>query len=178
MSQRPSYATDEFRPRRPRRRVTFWTIAAPVATGALFIAIFVGLSNSCLTSGGCSSTSAAEDADKPANDLKPGARAKVKPGDSVGSIADRFGLTMEEIKACNPLIDPQNIQPGQYLVVSAATCEGADRADAGANPDPLAGETSAAAAKPKTNATAAADPSIAKSARGDRPSTKPADATP
>lgn len=162
MAQRPAYAVDDIEPRRPRRRITFWTIVAPVGAVALFVVFFVSLGNSCL-SDGCTNDDDKTDDDKPANDLKVGAKAKVRPGDSVASIADRFGLSTDELKACNPTVDPQTIQPGQYLIVSAATCEGSDLAATGANPDPLAGETSAAAPKPKPNATAAADPSL----RGD-----------
>ena len=84
---------------------------------ASIVVFFVALGNSCL-SDGCRKSDDKEDADKPANDLKAGAKAKVQPGDSVGSIAARFNLTMDEIKACNPTVDPQTIQPGQFLIVS------------------------------------------------------------
>lgn len=159
MGQRPTYAVDETEPTGPRRRISFWTIVAPVGALALFVVFFVALGNSCISNGCDSNDDDAAEEDKPANDLKAGARAKIKPGDSVGSIAAKYNLTMDEIQACNPTVDAQTIQPGQYLVVSAASCEGADRAEVGANPDPLAGETSAVP-KPKTNATAAADPSL------------------
>lgn len=160
MAQRPAYAVDDpLEPRGPRRRITFWTIVAPIGAVALFVVFFIALGNSCL-SDGCAKADDKVDEDKPANDLKAGAKAKIRPGDSLASIADRFGLTVDELKSCNPAVDPQTIQPGQFLVVSAVTCEGSDLAAAGANPDPLAGETSAAAPKPKPNATAAADPSL------------------
>lgn len=93
------------------------------------------------------------------NDLPRGARAKVKPGDSMGSIAERWDLTEEELKACNPKVDPQTLQPGRYLFVSAIDCEEADKAETGANPDPLAGDTTAGAEASQNNGTAAADPS-------------------
>jgi LysM repeat protein len=151
-------------PRPPRRRVSIWTIIAPAGALALFIIFFIALSNSCLSSGCHKSSDDSKDSNAPANDLPAGALAKVRPGDSMGSIADRYNLKLDDLKACNPTIDPVAIQPGQRLKVSAATCEGKDLAAVGANPDPLAGETSASnnptkQADGSTNGTAAADPS-------------------
>lgn len=145
-----------------KRRLSVWSFLAPAATLALFVVFFFSLSNSCLTKGGCGKAdNSKKEKAGPANNLPAGARAKVKAGDSVGSIADRFHLTVDEITACNPNLDPRTIQPGQFIIVSAASCEGKDLAEAGANPDPLAGETSVASTKkPKPNATAAADPSL------------------
>lgn len=162
MAERPEHDGYTERPR-AKRKLSFWTLAAPIAAAVLFIVFFTALNGSCLKDG-CD-TKKEEKKEGPANALVAGARAKVKAGDSVGTLAQRFNLTEDELKACNPTVDPQTLQPGQYLVVSAASCENADRAEAGANPDPLAGETSAApkAPKPKDNATAAADPSMSPS---------------
>lgn len=148
-------------PRPPRRRLSVWTVLAPVGALALFVIFFAALSNSCL-SDGCSSKDEKEDTNKPANDLKAGAKAKVRAGDSMGSIASRYNLKLDDLKACNPKIDPVAIQPGQLMKVSAIDCEDADLAAVGANPDPLEGETSAGANGAKgasPNGTAAADPS-------------------
>jgi LysM repeat protein len=148
---------------RGRRRYSPWTIIAPAAAIILWISFFSALGHSCIFKE-CSDTKDASaettrsDGDK-ANDLPRGAKAKVKTGDSLGAIAARFDLTEEELKACNPLVDPQALQPNQFLIVSAVDCEEADKADTGANPDPLAGETSAADNAAVNNGTAAADPS-------------------
>jgi LysM repeat protein len=150
-------------PPRPRRRFSPWTIIAPAAAIILWISFFSALGKSCVFKE-CAdakdkgSETATDEGDK-RNKLPRGAKAKVKEGDSLGGIAARFDLTEEELKACNPLVDPQALQPGQYLVVSAVDCEDADKAEAGANPDPLAGETSQAEDAAINNGTAAADPS-------------------
>lgn len=160
-----SYAT----PVRKRRRYSLWTILAPAAVAALWIAFFVTLSDSCITDGCTSSgdSSESDDDGDVRNDVQRGGKTKIKSGDSLGSIAAKFELTEEELKACNPRVDPQSLQPNTYLVVSAVDCEEADKAEVGANPDPLAGDTTAGATTaPNTanNGTAAADPSAATSA--------------
>ena len=147
---------------RPRRRLSPWTIIAPAAAIVLWISFFSALGKSCVFKE-CAdakdngSENQTEDGDA-RNDLPRGAKAKVKEGDSLGGIAARFDLSEDELKACNPLVDPQTLQPGNYLVVSAIDCEEADKAETGANPDPLAGETSQAEDAAVNNGTAAADP--------------------
>lgn len=148
---------------RSRRRYGPWTIIAPAAAIILWISFFSALGKSCIfkecaDAKDTGSTTVSEDGDE-RNDLPGGAKAKVKEGDSLGGIAARFDLTEEELKACNPKVDPQSLQPGQYLIVSAVDCEEADKAETGANPDPLAGETSTADQAAINNGTAAADPS-------------------
>jgi LysM repeat protein len=41
----------------------------------------------------------------------------VEPGDSIASIAQRFGYTVETLIAANPTIDPNNLTPGQVLIL-------------------------------------------------------------
>lgn len=149
-------------PRR-RRRFSAWTVIAPAAAIILWVSFFSALGKSCIFKE-CAgekdkgSETASDGSDK-RNKLPRDARAKVKSGDTLGTLAARFDLTEEELKACNPLVDPQSLQPGQFLVVSAINCEDADKAAAGANPDPLAGDLSTSAPNPAENGTAAADPS-------------------
>ena len=158
---------DPARPRRPR--YTVWSLLAPVGAIVLFILMFSAVGDSCIAKHDCDSSksSTADAANKLANDLKSKAKAKVKPGDSIGAIAARFNLTQADLIACNPTIDPQSLQPGVRLNVAAVDCEGQDLAPAGANPDPLAGDTTAAKptkttpkVDPTKNGTAAADPSV------------------
>ncbi|MCW2927707.1 MAG: LysM domain [Thermoleophilia bacterium] len=148
-------------PTRRRRRFTAWTILAPAAAIILWVSFFSALGKSCVfkecADAKDNGSETAEGGDA-RNKLPRGARAKVKSGDSLGALAKRFELTEDELKACNPLVDPQSLQPGQYLIVSAVDCEDADKAEAGANPDPLAGDLTDTAPDPTENGTAAADP--------------------
>ncbi|MCZ4496726.1 MAG: LysM domain [Thermoleophilia bacterium] len=153
---------DDPRSPRPRRSFSPWSILAPIGALVLFIAFFQALGDSCLVKeckdNGTSTTEAAG----PANKQPAGAKAMVKPGDTLGSIALKYNLKEAELIACNPDVDAQSLQPGDRLLVAAVDCEGQDRAATGANPDPLAGETSAVtppANAPENNGTAAADPS-------------------
>ncbi|MCW2974139.1 MAG: hypothetical protein JWN72_2412 [Thermoleophilia bacterium] len=172
------YSADDERatpnPRRGRR-YSVWTVLAPVGALVLFILLFSSVQDSCIAKDSCSKKAdKAADTGKPANAFKSGTKAKVVAGQSMGSIAAKYGLSVAELQACNPLIDAQTLQPGQRLNVSAVDCEGQDLAEAGANPDPLADDTAAVDTKgakttPKTdptkNGTAAADPT-AKAAAG------------
>lgn len=161
-----SFAT----PVRRRRRFSVWTVLAPVAVIVLWVAFFTSLGNSCVLKE-CKddgdSTAEAEEASDKQNDVTRGGRAKVLQGDSMGSIAAKYDLTEEELKACNPKVDPQALQPGQRLLVSAIDCEDADRAEVGANPDPLADDIAGPGKAPtEDNGTAAADPSANPDAAG------------
>lgn len=167
-SPRPSQdrANSYRSPQSRRRRITIWTLAAPAAAIILWVSFFMAVGSSCLFGTSCASTPTSRSdssGDDSKNDLEKGARTKIKPGDSIGAIAARFDLTEDELKACNPLVDPQALQPGQFLMVSAIDCEEADKAETGANPDPLAGDTTTGAGTtapdPSANGTAAADPS-------------------
>lgn len=161
-----SYASPPSR----KRRWTVWTLLAPAAAVILWISFFSALGQSCIfkecaDKEASANEQSADEGDK-RNDLARGVKAKVKDGDTIGAIAERYLLTEEELKACNPKVDPQALQAGQYLTVSAVDCEDADQAETGANPDPLAGDTTtgaggqAEAPDPTENGTAAADPSV------------------
>lgn len=49
----------------------------------------------------------------------PGASVTVRPGDTLFSIARRFGTTVEALLAANPGIDPNNLQIGQVICLPA-----------------------------------------------------------
>ena len=160
-----SYATG---PKR-RRRFSIWTLLAPAAAVVLWISFFSALGNSCVfkecsrseKAGGASTIAPGDESNNLARDTK----AKIKDGDTLDSIAKKWKLTPEELKACNPLVDSQALQAGRYLIVSAVNCKGADKAEVGTNPDPLAGDTTtgvgpAGTPAPAKNGTAAADPSV------------------
>ena len=40
---------------------------------------------------------------------------RVRPGDTPSTIAERTGVSLEELEALNPDIDPQQLTPGQRL---------------------------------------------------------------
>jgi len=158
---------------RRRRRLSIWTVLAPVAVIVLFVAVFSALGDSCVMKD-CASQNKDKDSgevvDKK-NTQPLNARVKVQLNDTLGLIAAKYDLTQEELMACNPDADPQTLQPGKLLFVSGDKCEDADLAEKGANPDPLAGNTTTGAGASGTdvapggatqsedNGTAAADPS-------------------
>ncbi len=41
----------------------------------------------------------------------------VQPGDTLSSLAERFGTTVEELVAANGMTDPNELQPGQSLII-------------------------------------------------------------
>lgn len=45
----------------------------------------------------------------------------VQAGDTLGAIAERFGVTIADLVAANGLADPDLIYPGQELTIPAAT---------------------------------------------------------
>jgi len=49
----------------------------------------------------------------------------VQPGDSLSSIADQFGVTVEELMAANGIDDPTQLVEGEVLVIPAAPQPGA-----------------------------------------------------
>lgn len=50
----------------------------------------------------------------------------VKPGESVGAIAQAYGLTTNELLAANRIADPNAIYPGQSLLIPSPTAPGTD----------------------------------------------------
>lgn len=45
---------------------------------------------------------------------------EVLPGDTLGEIAERLGVSLEALSAANNLADPDALMPGQVLVIPAA----------------------------------------------------------
>lgn len=165
-----SHASNSSEP--SRRRYSVWTLLAPAAVAVLWIVFFSSLSGSCLVKG-CSKakdTSSETATTKLDANIAKARKVKILKGTTLGQIAQTYGLTEDELKSCNPNLDPQALTLNAYINVAQDECKGADLAEAGANPDPLAGETNAAtgsvsdaeAAKADTtnNGTAAADPSV------------------
>jgi LysM repeat protein len=71
----------------------------------------------------------------------------VKPGETLGGIARRYGVKQGEIAVANNITDPRKIQPGQELIIpakSAAAAKGAKGAKSG-QPDTARSEAAAPA---------------------------------
>lgn len=152
-----------------RRRYSLWTLLAPAGAIVLYVGFFSALGGSCLVKDckdddGSASASTSESADE-VNDEPRNARVKVKTGNTLGQIAAKYDLTEDELKACNPKVDAVTLQPGTYLLVSGKRCEDADKAPVGADPDPLAGDTTAV--DTTKNGTAVADPSTREAGAGE-----------
>jgi LysM repeat protein len=83
------------------------------------------------------------------------ARHVVKPGETLGGIARKYGVKQGEIAVANNITDPRKIQPGQELIIPAKTAStagkqtktGASKADA-AKAAPAADEDLDAGLKP------------------------------
>lgn len=77
-------------------------------------------------------------------------RHVVKPGETLGGIARKYGVKQGEIAVANNITDPRKIQPGQELIIpaksAAAAAKGAKGAKAGP-PDTARSEAAPAASQ-------------------------------
>ena len=62
----------------------------------------------------------------------------VQAGDTVWDIADRFGISAQELVDANQLVEPDRLQPGQQLVIPVSDHEGGDERG---SPQPLPDES-------------------------------------
>jgi LysM repeat protein len=46
-----------------------------------------------------------------------GKRYKVKPGDTMWAIAQKYGISLAALKAANPKVDPQAMRVGTILII-------------------------------------------------------------
>jgi LysM repeat protein len=98
-------------------------LLAPLALAAVAVAVAFVIANSDVTGGGDENGGAA--APTQATDTetettsRPGRRQRrnytVRPGDSFGSIAERTGVSVEQLEALNPEVDPQALVVGQRI---------------------------------------------------------------
>lgn len=56
----------------------------------------------------------------PAAEPQPGGAYVVEPGDTLSVIAERFGLTTEQLSQANNITDVDSIRPGQELIIPPA----------------------------------------------------------
>lgn len=118
------------------RRYSAWSLLAPLALLAVVIALVHAVSTSCLgDSCRTADDKVAEEAPNPSAgsakaSTRPGTEARklpagqrryrVKRNDTAEQIAQQFGLTTPQLKACNPdtLADSYDLQAGEMLWVT------------------------------------------------------------
>ncbi|HEX2988402.1 MAG TPA: LysM peptidoglycan-binding domain-containing protein [Chloroflexota bacterium] len=74
----------------------------------------------------------------PAAEVQTATRYKVKAGDSLGSIADSFGVLPSTIQAANDLMDPDKLSIGQELAIPGARVTSAQGGQGEASTKPVA----------------------------------------
>ena len=101
-------------------------ILAPVSVGVFAIAVIAVLIASGALSGGDSGDPASGQADELRSDRterRPGPRRRsgrpasytVQAGDTLGSIAEDAGVSLDRLQELNPQLDPQTIRTGQRI---------------------------------------------------------------
>ena len=99
--------------------------------------------------GAGAAAAAPEPAEKPSSETL---RHTVKPGETLGGIARKYGVRQGDIAVANNITDPRRIQPGQELVIPAKSSGG--KQAAGARPQ---GAAEAPPAESGSKAVPAAD---------------------
>jgi LysM repeat protein len=98
--------------RKPRRTSWIPRILAPLALVAVVIAVFVIVNSTVGDSGGGSSDG--NTAVSPQKGEIPKAYT-VQAGDSLTSIADKFGISIKRLERLNPDVDSQTLNEGAEL---------------------------------------------------------------
>jgi LysM repeat protein len=98
-------------------------LLAPIALVGVAVAVAVVIANSDVAGGG--DDNGGEATQTQATDTetsttgRPGRRLRrnytVRPGDSFGSIAERFGVSVDQLEQLNPEVDPQALVVGQRI---------------------------------------------------------------
>ena len=99
---------------------------APLAIVAFLVALLVVVSSSGDPATGGSNgadaavtparTASGEDTERSNARRRTGRKTyRVRPGDTPSTIAERTGVSLEDLQALNPDIDPQQLTPGQRL---------------------------------------------------------------
>lgn len=107
----------------PRRKHRTWVIAAPIALLAVTVLLFNAIGSSCAVKHCSKGSTKRNTGDQAAQAANKRTMYRVTQADSMGLIAEKFGLTVDEIKACNPDVDPNALQVGQKLRVDKTYCK-------------------------------------------------------
>jgi LysM repeat protein len=107
---------------RPMAGRSLARLAAPLALILVGLALFMVLKSSTGSSGGQqpSSSSAAPAASATAAPKANQRKRRVyvvKPGDTPSQIAEKTGVTLEQLEKANPDLDPQLLAPGQRIKI-------------------------------------------------------------
>jgi LysM repeat protein len=96
------------------------------ATVVIVVAVMIGTGGSSTRSSGATPSAGASlvpEQSTEADDSTPGPdgfrRYRVRDGDTLRTIADRFGISVRELRAANDLGDPPQLQPGVVIQVPA-----------------------------------------------------------
>jgi LysM repeat protein len=131
----------------PRRRRSPARFLAPIALIAVIVAAYIvvqqyrdgtqadgsATTTSTLERGSGSNTATTTEA----ADKKKKKKKKVyvvKPGDILSTVAEKTGLTVEELQQYNPDIDPQALQVGQKLKLTASGSSSGNKTDTTTTP--------------------------------------------
>lgn len=107
----------------PRRKNRLVVIAAPAALFVVVVLLFNAIGSSCVIKS-CTTKPTTKKASASSAQADSSQRFyRVASSDSMGSIAEKFKLTIDEIKACNPNIDPNALQIGTKLRVERDYCK-------------------------------------------------------
>jgi LysM repeat protein len=98
--------------RKPRRTSWIPRILAPVALVAVVIAVFVIVNSTVGDSGGGSSSGNTTVSQQKGEIPK---TYTVQAGDSLTSIADKFGISIKRLERLNPDVDSQTLNEGAEL---------------------------------------------------------------
>ena len=95
-------------------------LAAPLALLAAAVAVVVVIQASRSNSPGSASSATRTAVTQPARRVRPADRRPyvVKPGDTLTVIADKTGVSLDELQQLNPDVDPNALQTGQRLKLS------------------------------------------------------------
>jgi LysM repeat protein len=89
---------------------------APLALAGAVAAILLVVNNSPSGSSGSSATATTPTTTTVRTHHRPRHRFyRVKPGDLLGTIASRYGMTTQALLELNPNLDPQTLQAGQRI---------------------------------------------------------------
>jgi LysM repeat protein len=109
-------------PRRDRRwQPTIWTFVAPGALVVAVIVVSVVLVSTLHARSGSSAPATTvatpTSVDTPGSSTVTPTSYTIRPGDTLGGIAKRLGISLDAIIALNPKLDPQHLRPGAVLAL-------------------------------------------------------------
>ena len=90
-------------------------VLAPLALVAVLVALIAVLSSGLSDEGKRGDGERRQQVERKANDEPKAATYVVEPGDTVTSISEKTGVSIEAIEQLNPDLDPQTLTSGQEI---------------------------------------------------------------